>query len=239
MTIVGNTAGTEGGGAYLFGGVAALLSNDTIAGNSGGAGGGIYITGATTTLLNTIVAGNSSSTGPDLDGTVALANNALIGNTSGLTITSGTGNLLNVSAGLATALASNGGPTQTLALLPGSPAISTGGAITSVSSAVTSPSATTISVQNAAAIAATPGSYYILIDQEEILVTGVNLVTNTLTVTRGVNGTTATTHAASAGVFLATDQRGVTRPTPPDIGATRHRRPWLRTQPICRPTQLG
>ena len=51
---------------------------------------------------------------------------------AGMTITSGTGNQLNVSPGLAASLANNGGPTQTLALLPGSAAISTGGALTSI-----------------------------------------------------------------------------------------------------------
>ena len=115
-----------------------------------------------------------------------------------MTITSGTGNLLNVSAGLATALANNGGPTQTLALLPGSAAISPGGALTSASSGDEVRRQQRSACRTRRRSRLTPGSYHLLIDQEEILVTGVNLVTNTLTVTRGVNGTTATTHAASA-----------------------------------------
>ncbi len=54
-----------------------------------------------------------------------------------------------------------------------------------------------------------------------MLVTNVNTSStpNTLTVQRGVNGTTAASHAAGAGVYLAIDQRGNARATPPDIGA--------------------
>jgi hypothetical protein len=131
-------------------------------------------------------------------------------------------------------LANNGGPTQNVALLPGSPAIGTGGALTNVVANAVGPADTTIYVGNAATIAATPGTYYILIDQEELLVTNVNLTTNTLTVQRGYNGTTATSHAVGAGVYLATDQRGIQRPTPPDIGAYQSA-PYLEASDVSDP----
>jgi hypothetical protein len=52
-----------------------------------------------------------------------------------------------------------------------------------------------------------------------MLVTNVNLSTNTLTVVRGYNGTTAATHSSGAGVFFRTDQRGNAYSGTPDIGA--------------------
>ena len=198
------------------------LSNDTIAYNSATSGGGGVLNGGSTTdLFNTIVAGNlAGGSSNDVYGTIAIANYSLIGTTSDLTITSGTGNQLGVSAGLATNLANNGGSTQTLALQNGSNAIGKGGALTSVATGhAVAASDTTIYVGNAAAIAETSGSFLIRIDQEELLVTSVNISLNTLTVQRGVNGTTATTHAVGAGVYLFQDQRGITRRTASSIGA--------------------
>ena len=47
------------------------------------------------------------------------------------------------------------------------------------------------------------------------------VVMNALVVKRGVDGTKATAHASGAGLFLATDQRGILRPRhgSVDIGA--------------------
>ena len=105
---------------------------------------------------------------------------------------------------------------QTFALLPSSPAIGTGGAITTVAASA-SGSTTTIYVHDTAAIASTPGQYLILIDGEEWEVTNVNLATNALTVVPEVNGV-ASAISANDNVYLYTDQRGVVRTTP-DIGA--------------------
>ena len=132
-TIFGNAAFTDGGGIFNSGSL--TLTNDTVSGNVGygGAnnlpenGGGIFnVAGATLQMDNTIVAGNASSStnGPDVFGTIAVCNYCLIGNPSGATY-SGTGNRTG-SAGLAPSLAYNGGPTQTLALLPGSQAVGAG-----------------------------------------------------------------------------------------------------------------
>ena len=85
-------------------------------------------------LYDTISAGNLASglfpevdTTYDGDGTFANVDYSLIGNTYGMTITSSTSSLLGYTAGLASSLASNGGPTQTLALLSTSDAIGNGG----------------------------------------------------------------------------------------------------------------
>ncbi len=145
-TLSGNSAG-EGGGidnagalwvanstlsrnsAQFGGGIenggTLTVTDSTLSGNSASSeGGGIDLVGATLTLANTIVAGNSAPTGPDVDGTVASLGYNLIGNSSG-----GSGfaasDLLGVSP-LLGPLQNNGGPTQTMALLPGSPAIDAG-----------------------------------------------------------------------------------------------------------------
>ncbi len=114
-------------------------------------------------------------------------------------------------------LASNGGPTQTIALLNGSPAIGAGGAITTLTGPLINGS-NSIPVADAAAIASTPGQYFILIDGEEMEVTNVNLANNDLTVIRAINGITATLQSNDP-VYLFNDQRGFARATPSDIGA--------------------
>ena len=117
-----------GGGIYNDGGVV-TVTNSTITGNNtfgqGTDGGGMKGTG-TMTVTNTIIAGNSSQNyGPDLYGTFATGGHNLFGDTSNATITLGSGDLVDPNPLLGT-LASNGGPTQTIALLTGSPAIAHG-----------------------------------------------------------------------------------------------------------------
>jgi hypothetical protein len=121
-TFSGNAA-SEGGGIYSL---AVLTVNDsTLSGNSAtSSGGGIAALGRATNLANTIIAANTAPTGPDVGGIVASLGNNLIGNPSG-----GSGfvasDLLNVNP-LLGPLQDNGGPTQTISLLPGSPAIDAG-----------------------------------------------------------------------------------------------------------------
>jgi len=112
------------------------LMGSTVTENSAdGAGGGIFVfntgTDPTLTIANSIVAGNTAlGSGPDLlpdpNGTLNV-NYSLIGNAgdSGITAGTGTDNILNQSAQLGP-LQNNGGPTETHALLPGSPAIDAG-----------------------------------------------------------------------------------------------------------------
>jgi hypothetical protein len=133
-TISGNTAAMGGGGIFVrspdTGGAGALVvQNTTIANNSAGAGlggGGIgqIGTGGSVTIASTIVANNSSAQAADVLGTIA-ANFSLVRNQSGASIT-GANNLSAGTDPLLGPLANNGGPTATLALLPGSPAINAG-----------------------------------------------------------------------------------------------------------------
>jgi predicted outer membrane repeat protein len=152
-TLSGNSSGTGGGGIYNTGTLTVIGS--TFSGNSAPSGGGIYSTGTLTvtgstlsgnsasvsvgggiiasslpaTLRDTIVAGNLRGSSPDdISGTVSAASSYnLIG-------TGGSGGLINgvnhnlvgvANPGLGM-LADNGGPTRTIALLSGSPAVGAG-----------------------------------------------------------------------------------------------------------------
>ncbi len=136
-TVHGNTStGSSGGGIAndaLNSGATLSLINCTVFGNSASSsGGGIFnATGATVNAKNTIIAKNTAtSTGPDFNGTLASQGYNLIGNNGGATITGTTiGNQLNVDPMLGP-LQNNGGPTLTLGLLTGSPAIDKGGSAT-------------------------------------------------------------------------------------------------------------
>ena len=125
-TFTGNSATSgDGGGIVNYGTV--TLTNSTLTGNSAASlGGGIYNIGSTVTLTNTIVAGNTASGLPDLAGTFTSGGHNLIGTTNGSGITNGTkGDIVN-NTPLLGSLSSNGGPTQTIPLLTGSPAIAHG-----------------------------------------------------------------------------------------------------------------
>jgi hypothetical protein len=115
----------------------------------------------------------------------------------------------------------NGGPTQTIKLLAGSPAIDKGGPDTTLKSAVDAlATSTSLSVVSAAGLAVTPG-LTIQIDAEQMTITAVDTTNNTFTVQRGANFTTVAKHDAGAGLLPATDQRGFARVSAAavDIGA--------------------
>jgi hypothetical protein len=131
-TLSGNSAGKGGGGlASIFG--ATTLTNCTVSGNSAGkTGGGLYNLAnpySTLNVGNTIVAVNTAPTGPDSVGTNVSQGNNLIGNTSGSSGWVGsdlTGTLAAPVDPLLAPLGAFGGSTQTMPLLPGSPAIDAG-----------------------------------------------------------------------------------------------------------------
>jgi hypothetical protein len=150
-TISGNSAGTQGGGVYNDSTV--VISECTISGNSSiGAGGGVLNTntsafygctisnnsagtlgggvynGGAATLTDTIVAGNS---GGDLSGGLVDGSYDLIG-TGGSDGLGSSNNLLDVADPLLSPLGNYGGPTQTIALLPRSPAIGTGTTVSGI-----------------------------------------------------------------------------------------------------------
>ncbi len=228
-TLFGNFA-TQGIGGGIFNFSLLTVSHSTLSGNSATLGGGGIGNSASnqtlviTTLEDSIVAGNTTTTetdGPDLQGNFPPSTYNLIGdgtNQSGLSNGNG-GNLVGTSANPIPAgllpLDFNGGPTQTMALTANSLARNAGGRVTSLTAAASS-SAATISVGLASAISSV-GSGVIQIDGEQMLVTNVD--SNSLTVTRGYNGTTKVAHSLGAKVYLATDQTGAVRVLPPDIGA--------------------
>ena len=122
-TLANNSTTTSGGAIYNNGTL--TLTRCTLSGNSATFGGAIYNNG-TLTLNNSIVAGNTLTVGngPDIyqpSGTITPTGVNLIGNLAGSTLTAGPAVLTD--SPLLAPLASNGGPTQTMALLPGSPAI--------------------------------------------------------------------------------------------------------------------
>jgi len=101
-----------------------------------GAGGGIRVGPGSVTLENTIIAGNTAANGagdttgapipgPNVDGAVTSSGHNLLGVATEATGFTGTGDLTGANPMLA-ALADNGGPTPTMALTVGSPAIDAG-----------------------------------------------------------------------------------------------------------------
>jgi hypothetical protein len=124
-TLSGNSAGSGSSGGGILNYLSTLtVSNSTLSGNSAGSGGGIVRLSGTIHARNTIIAGNTGASAPDLFGNLDSQGHNLIGNTVG-----GSGfdptDLLNVSP-LLGPLQANGGPTLTRALLAGSPALNTG-----------------------------------------------------------------------------------------------------------------
>ena len=150
-TLSGNSARFSGGGILSSSG-AVILAISTLIGNSAGAGdfgGGIFINVGPVTLTNSTLSGNSagaggggifSNVGPVILTNSIVANSTSGGDCAGSRITDNGHNLdSDGSCGVGPGgnplldpggLASNGGPTQTIALLPGSPAADGGDDVT-------------------------------------------------------------------------------------------------------------
>lgn len=229
-TFFSNSADAGGGIGNLLGHLTS--TNDTIAANvvnhyAGliGVGGGVWSDGVWNSL-NTIVAGNHSGTVPSdisiVGGTFA-SRNDLIGDAAtsgGITNGDANGNIVGKATNTTLAvdstgkpiLASNGGPTQTIALATGSPAINKGGSLATLTVSITA-TATTFNLSSATFVVV---GDEIRVDSEIVVVTAVS--GQTVTVSRGQGRTVATSHLANATVTLAFDQRGVRRTTN-DIGA--------------------
>ena len=143
-TISGNSAQMGGGIYYITNSQSSvangIISSSTIANNTSDNGGGIFTSESPNTvfslnLRNTLVASNVTSSGApsDILGPITTTSlNSLIGVDTGLTgISNGTnGNQIGTAAAPINPrigpLLNNGGPTQTHALLAGSPALDTG-----------------------------------------------------------------------------------------------------------------
>ena len=135
-TITGNSVTGTGGGLYDDG--TTTLIACTVTGNSaGGGGGGIANTGGALKIGDTIVAENTATTGgPDAQGdsVTSLGNNLVgeIDGSSGWIDSDLTGTSARPLDPLLAPLGDYGGPTETIALLPGSPAIGAGTAVSGI-----------------------------------------------------------------------------------------------------------
>ncbi len=104
------------------------MDTSTIYGNTSSAGGGIFVDPAGSSqvmISSSIVAANSASDGPDISGALISDGYNLIENVAGA---KGLNSTIDRQVNLANlkidpTLGNNGGPAQTLVLLPGSPAI--------------------------------------------------------------------------------------------------------------------
>jgi len=217
-TFAGNSATAQGGAVY---GVAAFMqmANDTITGNRAVAGGGIYMGSASNSAWmgsNTIVAGNTTPTAAPSElsydstgspGSPFSAQNSLIGDMASATlagIVNGVdGNIAGVAAssifvtqGGRPDLTDNGGPTQTVALAPNSPAIGQGGAM----GYVTNAKGAVLTVDNSTFISV---GDWLKIGSDIVLVSAVNDKSSTVTISAP-----AIPILANASIMLAYDQRG-------------------------------
>jgi len=149
VTFSGNSTGSVGGGGLLVASGTVSGANLTFQGNfaSSGGGGGVNLTSGVLSLVNATIADNSAAGGAAgiarIAGTLTLRNtivaNNIGGNCSGTIVNAGNNLDSGTSCGfgsangslsssnpLLSALASNGGSTQTMALGAGSPAINAG-----------------------------------------------------------------------------------------------------------------
>jgi parallel beta-helix repeat protein len=130
-TVSGNSASENGGGVDGQSSSTTALTNCTVSGNSAGAeGGGIDNESGLVRIGNTIVAANAGvASGPNAVGSFASQGNNLIDEvdgSSGWVDSDLTGTKAQPLNALLAPLGIYGGSTQTMALLPGSPAIDAG-----------------------------------------------------------------------------------------------------------------
>jgi hypothetical protein len=133
----GSSSPAAAGGGLANTGMVTILDS-TISGNSAigveemgspGVGGGIYNSTGTLSIQNTILAGNSAFSASDVAGALTSLGHNLIGigdGGSGYANTDLVGTAANPLDPLLGTLQDNGGPTQTMAVLPGSPALAAG-----------------------------------------------------------------------------------------------------------------
>ncbi len=130
-TLAGNNGSQNGGGIFNSGTL--TLSSDTVSANSASStGGGIDMSGGTLAMQNTIVAGNTSGgANPDIAGSITTDDgNNLLGTAANNSTTIPNPGLQDVFSNSPRlgALGNYGGPTQTMDVLAGSPAIGAGNA---------------------------------------------------------------------------------------------------------------
>jgi hypothetical protein len=117
-TFSGNS--TAGGGGGIYNARTLIISNTTVSGNASGFGGGVYSAVGSATFQNSIIASNSSA---NCGGTMISNGYNLSGDSS--CAFDGPGDFNDTDPQLGP-LQNNGGPTNTMALPSGSPAIDAG-----------------------------------------------------------------------------------------------------------------
>jgi hypothetical protein len=128
-TFSGNSSSSGAGIWNASNAARATITNCTLSGNSASSDGGGLVNQGNLVIGNTIIAGNSAPTGPNVSGTVTSQGHDLIGDGtggSGFAPTDLVGTAANPIDPRLGPLQANGGPTATMALLPGSPAIYAG-----------------------------------------------------------------------------------------------------------------
>lgn len=248
-SITGGSLNFGGGICNYFLGSRLVMINSTVTGNSASGsfplGGGILNDSPSDMIVgNTVIAGNTG-TGPDFYGAFQSAGYNIVGNTSNTTVNGVlAGNQLDV-APLLAPLGGNGGPTQTHALLPGSPTINAGSAVSEIqgitvagvagtftvtfngqTTGLLAFNATGAQVQAALAGLSTIGAGNIVVSASGgsyfLFFVGTLAGTNQPSVTAvGLGGATAQVQNYLDGGSVTTDQRGISRPQQgtPDIGA--------------------
>jgi hypothetical protein len=144
-TISGNTADNRGGGVDNFGpGSTLTITDSTISGNTAGTrGGGVENSNSSLTLIRTLISGNTAPVGPEISNQTQ-GYGAVVADSHNLFGVDGEAGVAGFIPGptdvvppagvrlsdiLDPTLALHGGRTQTLALVPGSPAIDAGGPV--------------------------------------------------------------------------------------------------------------
>jgi hypothetical protein len=133
-TLSANSSGASGGGIFIHNdivGSTVTITSSTLSGNFAASGGGIAFTSnvGPAYIRNTIAASNTAATFPDVTGALTSQGHNLIGDGtggSGFVASDLVGSAQNPIDPRLGPLANNGGPTQTMALLPGSRAIDAG-----------------------------------------------------------------------------------------------------------------
>jgi CSLREA domain-containing protein len=133
VTISGNTTGTgtsigisgQGGAIFSNSGLVKMI-NCTITNNRAAINGGVTISGSPAGLANTIIANNRAGNSPEGSGVFDVQGFNPIKDASGFSFIGPSPNNITGQDPNLGPLANNGGPTQTHALLSGSPAIDTG-----------------------------------------------------------------------------------------------------------------
>jgi hypothetical protein len=135
-TIASNDAKASAGGAGGTGGAGVHPGSKGTpgAGHSGQGGGALVASGTTVNAINTIFGENQAGTAPDFSGKFTKASHNFLEDGTGSNLAPGkpdsTGNIVGTGAHpinpMLGPLANNGGPTQTMALLAGSPCLHAG-----------------------------------------------------------------------------------------------------------------